>query len=126
MMNIKRKNRKIKYNEENYINLNYMVNGKAVIPVELETVDDLFMKHDYKQFELSDDVCKYIEEIAPIRKSINKGAKLKKLIYLWQGMRESNSQQWFWRPLLYHLTNPLYKIILFKHNGFNISKTKIF
>lgn len=63
-MNIKRKNRKIKYNEENYINLNYMVNGKAVIPVELESVDDLFMKHDYKQFELSDDVCKYIEEIA--------------------------------------------------------------
>ena len=26
---------------------------------------------------------------------------------IWQGMRESNSQQWFWRPLLYHLTNPL-------------------
>ena len=23
-------------------------------------------------------------------------------------MRESNSQQWFWRPLLYHLTNPLF------------------
>ena len=64
MKTIKRKNRKIKYNEENYINLNYMVNGKAVIPVELEDVDDLFMKHDYKQFELSDDVCKYIEEIA--------------------------------------------------------------
>ena len=61
---IQRKNRKIKYDEENYINLNYMVNGKAVIPVELESVDDLFMKHDYKQFELSDDVCKYIEEIA--------------------------------------------------------------
>lgn len=64
MKTIKRKNRKIKYNEENYINLNYMVNGKAVIPVELESVDDLFMKHDYKQFELSDEVCKYIEEIA--------------------------------------------------------------
>ena len=64
MNKIRRKNRKIKYNEENYINLNYMVNGKAVIPVELEDVDDLFMKHDYKQFELSDDVCKYIEEIA--------------------------------------------------------------
>ena len=64
MKTIKRKNRKIKYNEENYINLNYMVNGKAVIPVELEDVDDLFMKHDYKQFELSDEVCKYIEEIA--------------------------------------------------------------
>ena len=29
----------------------------------------------------------------------------------WQGMRESNSQQWFWRPLLYHLTNPLYVFV---------------
>ena len=60
----KRKNRKIKYNEENYIKVNYMVGDKAVIPVELETTDDLFMKHDYKKYELSDDVCKYIEEIA--------------------------------------------------------------
>lgn len=59
-----RKNRRIKYNEENYINKNYMVNGKAVIPVALDNIDDLFMKHDYKKFELSDDVCKYIEEIA--------------------------------------------------------------
>lgn len=59
-----RKNRRIKYNEESYINKNYMVNGKAIIPVLLEKIDDLFMKHDYKQFELSDDVCKYIEEIA--------------------------------------------------------------
>ena len=41
-----------------------MVNGKAVIPVLLENIDDLFMKHDYKKYELSDDVCKYIEEIA--------------------------------------------------------------
>ena len=61
---IKRKNRRIKYNEENYINVNYVVDGKAVIPVELDNKDDLFMKHDYKRYELSDDVCKYIEEIA--------------------------------------------------------------
>ena len=59
-----RKNRQIKYNEENYINVNYVVDGKAVIPVELDNKDDLFMKHDYKRYELSDDVCKYIEEIA--------------------------------------------------------------
>lgn len=59
-----RKNRRIKYNEERYINKNYVVNGKAVIPVLLENIDDLFMKHDYKKYELSDDVCKYIEEIA--------------------------------------------------------------
>ena len=31
------------------------------------------------------------------------------LKFKWQGMRESNSQQWFWRPLLYHLTNPLHE-----------------
>ena len=61
---VKRKNRQIKYNEQNYIKKNYMVNGKAVIPVDLENVDDLFMKHDYKKYEMSDDVCKYIEEIA--------------------------------------------------------------
>jgi hypothetical protein len=61
---IKRKNRRIKYNEENYINMHYMSDGNAVIPVELESVNDLFMKHDYKKFELSDDVCKYVEEIA--------------------------------------------------------------
>lgn len=60
----KRKNRRIKYNEENYINANYVVDGKAIIPVELDSKDDLFMKHDYKRYELSDDVCKYIEEIA--------------------------------------------------------------
>jgi hypothetical protein len=64
MNKIKRKNRRIKYNEENYINKNYIVDGKAIIPVELKEIDDLFMKHDYKRFELSDDVCKYIEEIA--------------------------------------------------------------
>ena len=61
---IARRNRRIKYNEENYINKNYMVNDKAVIPVDLEEVDDLFMRHDYKKYEMSDDVCKYIEEIA--------------------------------------------------------------
>lgn len=60
----KRKNRRIKYNEENYINVNYVVDGKAVIPVELIDKNELFMKHDYKKYELSDDVCKYIEEIA--------------------------------------------------------------
>ena len=61
---LKRKNRRIKYNEENYINKNYVVNGKAIIPLQLNTIDELFMKHDYKKFELSDDACKYIEEIA--------------------------------------------------------------
>ena len=38
---------------------------------------------------------------------IKKVASLLHFILKWQGMRESNSQQWFWRPLLYHLTNPL-------------------
>lgn len=59
-----RKNRRIKYNEEVYIEKNYIVDGKAIIPVELEKTDDLFMKHDYKRLELSDEICDYIEEIA--------------------------------------------------------------
>lgn len=61
---IRRRNRRIKYNEKSYINKNYVVNGKAVIPVLLDNKDELFMKHDYKKIELSDDVSKYIEEIA--------------------------------------------------------------
>ncbi len=60
----KRKNRRIKFSELNYIEKNYMQRGKAVIPVKLEKISDLYMKHDYKQMELSDSVCNYIEEIA--------------------------------------------------------------
>ena len=60
----KRKNRKIKFSELNYVEKNYMQRGKAIIPVKLEKISDLYMKHDYKQMELSDSVCNYIEEIA--------------------------------------------------------------
>lgn len=60
----KRKNRNIKFSEKNYVEKNYMQRGKAVIPVKLEKISDLYMKHDYKQMELSDSVCNYIEEIA--------------------------------------------------------------
>ncbi len=59
-----RKNRRIKFSELNYVEKNYMQRGKAVIPIKLEKISDLYMKHDYKQMELSDSVCNYIEEIA--------------------------------------------------------------
>lgn len=59
-----RKNRKIKFSELNYVEKNYMRKGKAVIPVKLDKISDLYMKHDYKQMELSDSICNYIEEIA--------------------------------------------------------------
>lgn len=62
--NGKRKNRRIKFSELNYVEKNYMQKGKAVIPIKLEKISDLYMKHDYKQMELSDSVCNYIEEIA--------------------------------------------------------------
>lgn len=71
--NGRRKNRKIKFSESNYVEKNYMQRGKAVIPVQLEKISDLYMKHDYKQMELSDSVCNYIEEIAymiPIHRDI--------------------------------------------------------
>ena len=59
-----RKNRRIKFSELNYVEKNYMRKGKAVIPVKIDKISDLYMKHDYKQMELSDSVCDYIEEIA--------------------------------------------------------------
>lgn len=62
--NVRRKNRKIKFSEEKYVDKYYMRDGKAIIPVQLDHVSDLYMEHDYKQMELSDSVCKYIEEIA--------------------------------------------------------------
>ena len=60
----RRRNRKIKFSEKEYIEKLYMKDGKAVIPVELEKPDDLYMEHDYLKRELSDSVCKYVEEIA--------------------------------------------------------------
>ena len=60
----KRKNRKIKFSELNYVEKNYMQRGKAVIPVKLDKISDLYTKHDYKQMELSDSACDYIEEIS--------------------------------------------------------------
>ena len=60
----KRKNRKIKFSELNYVEKNYMQRGKAIIPVKIDKISDLYMKHDYKQMELSDSICDYIEEIA--------------------------------------------------------------
>ena len=59
-----RKNRKIKFSEQNYVEKQYMKRTRAVIPIQLDKISDLYMKHDYKQMELSDSVCSYIEEIA--------------------------------------------------------------
>ena len=62
--NARRKNRKIKFSEDEYIEKQYYVDGKAVIPIKLDNVSDLYMLHDYKQVELADSVCAYIEELA--------------------------------------------------------------
>jgi hypothetical protein len=59
-----RKNRRIGYNEDKFVKENYMFNGKAIIPILLEDVDDLYMKHDYKKIEMSNDMFEYIEEVA--------------------------------------------------------------
>ena len=52
-----RKNRKIKFSESNYVDKYYMKGKQAVIPVKLEKISDLYMKHDYLQRELSDEIC---------------------------------------------------------------------
>ena len=62
--NARRQNKKIKFSEKDYIDKNYIVDGKGIIPIELNNIDDLYMTHDYKKLELSKDVCDYIEEIA--------------------------------------------------------------
>ncbi len=60
-------NRKIKFREQDYVEKNYIrEDGKAVIPISLEHIDDLYMTHDHKKLVLSDDICDYIEEIASI------------------------------------------------------------
>ena len=60
----KRRNKKIKFSEKQYIENLYIRDDKAIIPVELKNPNDLYMEHDYLKRELSDSVCKYIEEIA--------------------------------------------------------------
>jgi len=60
----RRRNRKILFDEDNYIEKYYYRDGKVVIPLLLEKISDLYMKHDYKQMEVSYSVCDYIEEIA--------------------------------------------------------------
>ena len=59
-----RKNRKIKFSESNYVDKYYMKGKKGIIPIKLESIDDLYMKPDYIQRELSEDICTYIEKVA--------------------------------------------------------------
>ena len=60
------KNRKIRFREADYVEKNYIRDGKAVIPIKLNSIKELYMKHDYKNLALSDELCAYIEEIAYI------------------------------------------------------------
>ena len=60
-------NKKIKFSEKDYVERNYIRDdGKAVIPVEVRNLDDIYMKHDYKKLVLSDDITNYINEVASI------------------------------------------------------------
>lgn len=63
---ISRKTRKIKFSEQDYFEKYYLKNGKAVIPISINKIDDLYMKHDYLNLDLSDSLCNYIEEMAYI------------------------------------------------------------
>ena len=60
------KNRKIKFSETDYFEKHYLRDGKAVIPITINKVEDLYMKHDYKKIDLSDQLSNYIEEMAYI------------------------------------------------------------
>ena len=60
----KKLNHRIRYSEKDYVKKNYMKDGKAVIPIKVNKLDELYMKHDYLKLDLSDGVSDYIEEIA--------------------------------------------------------------
>ena len=62
----KKINHRIRYSEKDYVEKNYIKDGKAVIPIKINKLDDLYMKHDYLKLDLSDQVFDYIEEIAYI------------------------------------------------------------
>ena len=62
----KKINHRIRYSEKDYVEKNYMKDGKAVIPIKVNKLDDLYMKHDYLKLDLSDHVFNYIEEVAYI------------------------------------------------------------
>ena len=57
-------NHKIRYSEKDYVKKNYIKDGKAVIPIQINKLEDLYMKHDYLNLDLSDAICDYIEEVA--------------------------------------------------------------
>lgn len=59
-----RKNRKIKFSEKNYVEKNYMRGSKAVIPIKLAKVEELYMKNDYTQKLISKEVSDYVETVA--------------------------------------------------------------
>lgn len=60
------KNRKIRFREADYVEKHYIKNEKAVIPIKLNSIKELYMKHDFNDLALSDELCAYIEEIAYI------------------------------------------------------------
>ena len=62
----KKINHRIRYSEKDYVEKNYMKDGKAVIPIKINKLDDLYMKNDYLKLDLSDEVFDYIEEVAYI------------------------------------------------------------
>ena len=58
-----RNKKNIGHVEKSYIEKNYMKGEKAIIPIQLEKPEDLYMKYDYKKIRLSESVCSYIEKI---------------------------------------------------------------
>ena len=59
-----RKNKKIKFSEENYVKKHYMRGKTAVIPIKVTDIKNLYMKHDYLKMELSDSLLTYIDNVA--------------------------------------------------------------
>lgn len=59
-----RQNKRIKYNAKNYLKKVINKNGEAVLPIKLNSKEEMFNKHDPRGLTLSEDIVNYIEEIA--------------------------------------------------------------
>ena len=59
-----RKNRKIKFSEQNYVEKHYMRGKTAIIPIKVDEIKNLYMEHDYMKMELSDSLLTYIDNVA--------------------------------------------------------------
>ena len=55
--------RKIKFNEQDYIEKHYIKGENAVIPIKIEKISQFYNNYDLKELTMNDELTKYIDNI---------------------------------------------------------------